>query len=125
MASSKRNKTTFTTGDQRAIEAAKKSSRGAMPIELRELREQNAHQFENIIYKYLNMNAVELRAALADPNAKAVELAIIKIIVKSIESGDCTKLNFLLDRTIGKVKEKLEVETNQNIHALVAKLINE
>jgi hypothetical protein len=36
------------------------------------------------------------------------------VITKAIEQGDANRLNFLLDRTIGKVKDSLEVTHNHD-----------
>ena len=39
----------------------------------------------------------------------ALDLVVIKVLIEAIRKGDEKRLGFLLDRTIGKVKEEIEV----------------
>ena len=48
------------------------------------------------------MSAAELTNALQDKSVPVLELAICSIFMKSIHLGDYTRLQFLLERAIGK-----------------------
>ncbi len=81
-----------------------------IPDDVKEARKFNAAEATRIITKYLYMNSSELELAITDPETPAMELMLAKIIKKSAEAGDHFRLNFLLDRTIGKVTEKINVK---------------
>ena len=51
----------------------------------------------------------ELRKVVADKNTDAADLMICQIVINAIKTGDQKRLEFILDRTIGKVKDTLEV----------------
>lgn len=123
MAKGKATPASFKKGDPRASKAGKKSSR-ALPQDLKEAREQNAKEFEASLYKYMKLNMAELKAAYANPSTPARDLAVIKILEQSINKGDQQRLNFLLERTIGKVKDVSEVEIT-GLHKTLVDLLNE
>lgn len=49
-------------------------------------------------------------ASGSDENITNLERVVASILLKAIETGDFTRLNALLDRSIGKVKEHVELE---------------
>ena len=51
----------------------------------------------------------ELRKVMADKNTDAADLMICQIVIYAIKTGDYRRVEFILDRTIGKVKDTLEV----------------
>lgn len=104
----------FKNNPERARLAGQKSRKTTRDImDARKLR---AVQFEEIVYKYFDFTLVDLNARMNDVNTPAVELVVIRLLVKSIQLGDPSRINFLLDRTIGKVKEKLQIEDNRSSH---------
>lgn len=60
-------------------------------------------EFERIANRFLSMTREEIQTKLKDPTTTALELMIGSIIVKSVQGGDQRRLDFVLDRTIGKV----------------------
>jgi len=98
----------FDKDPKRASLAGKKSSR-AVPIDLVEARRENASVFESTIYKYMHSPIEVLRNVLKDPSTPARDLVVIRILVLAIEKGDHARLNFLLERTIGKVVDRHEI----------------
>lgn len=109
----------FKKGSIEASLAGKKSSR-ALPPEIKEARLVNSVKFEEIVYKYMNATAQELQAIAKDPATPAIDLVVIKILSNAITKGDLPSLNLLLERTIGKVKDKLELD-----HKVQAKTLHE
>lgn len=116
-----RRSTTFKKGDKRASQAGKKSS-NALPVELKEARLQNANEFEESLYKYMGMSYPDLKQAFKDVNTCARDLAVIQILMKAIKDGDYRCLDFLLDRTIGKVKQNLELSGQVNFTSMAEAL---
>ena len=100
----------FEKDPERARKAGQKSSR-AIPKELRVTRGEFAQQFEQIVYRYMDFTLTELKKALKSPDTPAKDMAVISLLVSSISKGDHSRFNFLLDRTVGKVVERVETET--------------
>lgn len=50
----------------------------------------------------------ELEAAMKDRTKEAMDLWIIRIVLLGIKNGDHIRLNFMFDRLIGKVTDKVE-----------------
>lgn len=121
MAKGKSTPASFKPGDIRASLAGKKSSR-ALPPDLKEARLQNAAVFESTIYKYMNSPLEILKEILKDPATPSRDLVVIRILVLAIEKGDHARLNFLLERTIGKVADKFEVTAKRTHEAIVEAL---
>lgn len=49
-----------------------------------------------------------LESKLKGGNISGLDAMIISVIISAVKSGDFTKLNGLLDRTAGKVKDEIE-----------------
>lgn len=62
----------------------------------------------SILGKFSNMTRDELQDVVKDPKSTMLEIMIASVIVKAAESGDYSRLDFLLSRSIGKVKEEIE-----------------
>jgi ribosomal protein L10 len=108
----------FDKNPQRASLAGKKSKRPALQ-DLKEARMLNANEFESSIYKYMNMDINSLKRVYEDMSVSARDKIVIKILVLALEKGDFMRLNFLLERTIGKVTDKVQfsgkIETYKDI----------
>ena len=46
---------------------------------------------------------------LKDPTTTVLEAIVWQIMLKALETGDAVRMNFLLDRIIGKVVDRLEI----------------
>lgn len=103
------NPSRFKKGDPRTIAAAKKGG-GWLPQHVKEARKFNAIQFEECLYKYMSLSKEELKQVWNDPKTSARDLAVIKILQKSINEGDYRALDFLLERTIGKVQSNINIK---------------
>jgi len=123
MARGKATPASFKKGDIKPVLAGMKSRRN-LPQDIKDARLMNANEFENIIYKCLSMNKEQLTEIFKNPLTPAKDLVVIKILTKAIETGDHTRLNFLLERTIGKVVDKIEVQSKVAILTLHDALIN-
>jgi hypothetical protein len=127
MAKGKATPASFVKGDPRAVAAGRKSSR-ALPPEVKEARQMNAVRFEAIIYKYMDTPVERLQEIAKDKSTPAIDLVVIKLLVLAIQHGDIARLNLLLERTIGKVTDKIQVDNNttiRNLHdAIIQKLEN-
>lgn len=79
-----------------------------MPPEINEARRMTKIEFIRICNEYLYLTRSDIEARLVNPATTAIELIVAAIVLKSFTEGDQTRLNFLLDRMIGKVTEKIQ-----------------
>lgn len=92
------------------------SGRPKTPEALRKVKALSPDTVNRMLNKYGQMTVEELKAAIADPSTPALELTIASILMNAIKEGDYARVEFFLNRTIGKVKEEKEV--NVNLHHL-------
>lgn len=78
--------------------------RPKLPEELRKIKELHAEEVKRLFAKYARMTKEEVHAALNDQKTPIFEMVIASGLVKAVKEGDYTRLNFILDRTIGKPK---------------------
>lgn len=91
------------------------NGRPKVPEEYKKLQKLNADQFKGMVAKFALMTVPQMLEYLESGEVPVFEAMIGKIIKTCIETGDHAKLNFLLDRTIGKVKEQVEVNVAPQI----------
>lgn len=84
--------------------------RPKVPDDVKEARKLNQVEFERVANKYLYLTRDELKEAAEDPDTTVIELLVSSIIVKAVEKGDQMRLEFLLNRLIGRVVDRIEVK---------------
>lgn len=77
--------------------------RPRIPMDLREARSVNKVEFDRVLNKYMYLKAPEINAALKSDELPMMELVVAKIVAKAFNEGDQRRLEFILDRLIGKV----------------------
>jgi hypothetical protein len=70
---------------------------------------------ELLLSKFMQMDIEELEAILRDKKKKCVEHMIGRIVLMGIKNGDHARLDFMLNRLIGKVKDTIEVSVKPKI----------
>lgn len=101
-------KTQFKKGNQ----AARGIEKEALP-EARPVRILNRAMVTEIIATYAGASTAELRKVTMSPTATMLERIVCKIILTAEAKSDIYRLEFLLNRSIGKVKDEVEF-TNPN-----------
>ena len=96
-------------------ESGNPKGRPPMPAEMREIKKLSPQYLKTIIAKLSRMTPEEMMTWVKEPEDRTdvpnnMEVMIASIIHKAITDGDHNKLNFLLDRTIGKVVEEKKVQ---------------
>lgn len=71
-------------------------------------RKINRLEFERVATEMLNKTADEIKATAKDPQTRGLELIVSTILMKGIQNGDQFRLNFFLERLIGKVSDKVQ-----------------
>lgn len=63
---------------------------------------------EKLLVRFLCMNLDELKTIMDDRKRPAIEHFVARIVHFGLSSGDQQKLNFLLERIVGKVRDQIE-----------------
>lgn len=83
--------------------------RPLIPEDLKSVRLLTKEEAERLIIKFMSMAVDELKVLVGDPHTPAMHGIIANIILKGIEGGDTMRMEFLFNRTIGRVLDKIEV----------------
>lgn len=89
--------------------ALKGGGRPLIPDDLKNVKKVTTEQAERLITRLMEMNEVELKALCKDPATPAMHVIIGNIILKGMAGGDTQRMEFLFNRTIGRVLDKVEV----------------
>ena len=84
--------------------------RPKVPEDIKDARKMNKLEFERLLNKYLSMTAKEINEVLLHPETPSLDIIVCQVIIKAAARGDYLRLNFLLDRLIGKPKEIIQHE---------------
>ncbi len=84
---------------------------------VKELKALNRSEVELLMAHLMRGNAESIKKLIEDPHASMMQVMIASIIAKGVTTGDPSILNFILDRTIGKVKE-IEPEDDEHKNEL-------
>ena len=82
-----------------------------LPDDIKEARKLNQIELERLVNKYLWLTADEVKALDKNPATPMMERMILSIVSIAAEKGDQQRLEFILCRLIGKVKDQIEVST--------------
>lgn len=72
-------------------------------------------EVRNLIGRFWRLSKDELEAIIADPGSRMGEVMVAAGMLKAAETGDYSRVEFLLNRTIGKVKDQVEVSAKPYI----------
>lgn len=77
--------------------------------EIIEIRKLNQKETVKLFNKVIWMTREELAERWADRDCPVIEGMLIKLCTEVLRTGDAQKLNLIIDRLIGKVKETVEI----------------
>lgn len=69
----------------------------------------HVHDIQALFGKLWELEIPALEKLMADPARKAGEKMIASVILNALKTGDSARINFLLERMVGKVKDQSEV----------------
>lgn len=81
---------------------------GAHNPELRKLKTLTEQELVEVGSLVIKGSIVELQAIMKDPNCTALKAMMASVAIKAINKGDGVALDILLNRIVGKVKERVE-----------------
>lgn len=86
------------------------AGKAKMPEELQKANKLSAKKFIEYVNRYINMDREEIKEDMKRPQATMLELLVGGMISRAVSQQDPVRANFILDRTIGKVIDKMEIE---------------
>jgi uncharacterized protein DUF5681 len=89
-------------------ESGNPKGRPPVPADIRAAQKLNRVALARVLDRMINYTQRELEQILMNPNSGILETAVGAILLKSIEEADHMRLNFILDRLIGRVKDEVE-----------------
>lgn len=81
--------------------------------ELKSIPHLKADECRRIIAKFSRMTLAEVQEFSERSDVPMIQLVVAKIYLKAAQDGDQSRLNFVFDRSIGKVQDKIEVTLPQ------------
>jgi len=95
------------------------------PQDIRDAKAADRTEFERTLHKYMHMPIEVIELRLSDPQTPAIEQITGKIIIEAASRGDHMRFDFLLNRLIGKVPDKLEASGDLSIQSLVVSIVSD
>lgn len=84
--------------------------RPPMPEDIRKIKVLTKSHVEKVMNLFAGMTEEQIEVHLKRPETTMLEHMVGQITLRAVRDGDTQRLNFLLDRTIGKVKEVTEIQ---------------
>ena len=74
----------------------------------KEIKQYNSVSISHTMAKYISKTVAELAQFSKDKDLPVLDMLIVRILAKAIEKADQTRFNFILERMIGKVPDKID-----------------
>lgn len=96
-------------------ESGNPGGRPKAPADILAVRRLTQVEFTILVNQFLGKTKAELKALETDPVMTGLDLIVLSIIQKAINKGDTLRLDFLLNRIIGKVPDIVQ-QDSFNVH---------
>ena len=100
------------SGGRDFVKGKSGNPKGMSKTGVTQARRMTAEKFSEIVLKYMDFTLAEVDTKFRDPTTPALDLIVLKILHESIKKGDNIRMNFLLERTIGKVKDIIDHQSS-------------
>lgn len=99
--------------------------RPRLPDDIKSMRKFNQAEFDRQANEFLFMPVNQLSEILENPAETALRKILAGIIVESAKNGDYKRLEFLLDRLIGKPTKHVETDiSEESMHSRIVNSLN-
>lgn len=98
-----------------------------VPVEANGLRLMNQRELEIILNRHIHKSVEELVSYSANAKNPTIDVLVAKILIQAIKRGDQNRLDFILNRLIGKPKELHDHTHNVKVsyHSEIMKMIHD
>ena len=83
------------------------TGRPPLDPDLKGARALNTVTLTRLLNNLVHMNATQLNNLIHDPMTDALQLMVCRVMIEGIKHGDQNRLNFLFDRIVGKVTDRV------------------
>ena len=91
-----------------------KENQPTFPQDLKDARKLTKARLEGMLNKHLWYTKEEAKALISDPDTPMLDILIASIVNKAIVQGDDRRMNFILDRLIGKPEVEVKIDAYMN-----------
>lgn len=99
------------TGGKNFIKGNKEGlGRPTIPKEIKKIQNLTTAEVETMVTALLKASEADLKEIKEDKSQPFLKRIIVQILHKTYNTGNMTQLDMILNRVIGKVKEKIEHE---------------
>lgn len=95
--------------------------RKKLPADILEAKKLTSEEFMRSATDLLRKTPQQICDIVNDPTTPAITTLLGTMIVKAIDEGDERRTDFLLQRIVGKVPDRLEIEELPPLHFIPAK----
>lgn len=88
----------------------KPPGRKPSPPDVRQARELSQHEFTRAVNKFFYLKEDEIKAELEKPELTMLDKMVGSMVHRAACDQDVVRAQFLLDRSIGKVRESIDVK---------------
>ncbi len=86
------------------------NGRPRLPGDVKTARMLTAIEVSRVVSRLIYSTTNDLKELLQDENTNVLEGIIARVMIEAGKHGDQTRLQFLFDRTVGKVTERIDVK---------------
>lgn len=80
------------------------------PKHIKRLAKLTREEAKQLFVELMHKSQREIEEICADKDRTVLELAVAKVALEAVKGGDISRIGFMLDRTIGRVKEEVEIK---------------
>ena len=82
-----------------------------LPKDIRDARKLGQIELERTVNRLIYMTSDELTAVITDTSVPMFDKILAQILCQASDKGDQARLDFILNRVVGKVQDRVEVTT--------------
>lgn len=88
-----------------------------MPDDIKEAKKLTRTELERVFNQFLHMPITEVAKIKDNQSSTALEAVTASILIHAAKKGDPIRINWMIDRLVGKVKESIDLGIqSQNLH---------
>jgi hypothetical protein len=92
-------------------ETGNPGGRPALPEDIKVARKLGQIELERLVNRHLFSSIETLKGIAGDTATTGIEAMVANIVLQAVAKGDQQRLDFILNRIIGKVQDRVEVTT--------------